>query len=350
MRAAAASAIPLISAVGHETDWTLIDLVADARAPTPTKAAEWAVPKYGELIEQTGKFGLRLKTAAHRALDGMRTHLRAAARGLPRRQDLLALPRQRFDAVERRLGRALLANTRAHGTRLARVPVAAAPRLLEARMARARDRLEALGRRADGSLDAQHGTAPRAPGACRGPLVAAGHRRSRGALHGARGRPRGAPAAVHAQRRRAAHGAISTAAPSCWPRSATRACCSAALRWCATAQGRSVRSVAQVAVGQRARHRACRRPCRCASHGSRRGASRARRRHASPREPRRRATSRRKAAEAIRARCFEGRGVRSSDHCEATSWYCRGRRTLRYAVRPWRAAARSFCGVEVEKG
>ena len=151
-RAAAASKIPLISAVGHETDWTLLDLVADARAPTPTKAAEWAVPKYAELTEQTGKFGLRLKTAAHRALDGMRTHLRAAARGLPRRQDLVALPRQRFDAVDGRLGRALLANTRAHGTHLARVQSRLAPRLLEARMVRARDGLEALGRRASASL------------------------------------------------------------------------------------------------------------------------------------------------------------------------------------------------------
>ena len=113
VRAAAESAIPLISAVGHETDWTLIDLAADARAPTPTKAAEWAVPKYGELVEQTGKLGLRLGTAARRALEGMRAHLRAAARGLPRRGDLLALPRQRFDAVDRRLGRALRENTRA---------------------------------------------------------------------------------------------------------------------------------------------------------------------------------------------------------------------------------------------
>src|SRR5438094_9046831 len=64
IRAAAESAIPLISAVGHETDWTLIDLAADARAPTPTKAAEWAVPKYSELVEQTGKLGLRLSVAA----------------------------------------------------------------------------------------------------------------------------------------------------------------------------------------------------------------------------------------------------------------------------------------------
>ena len=152
VRAAAASTIPLISAVGHETDWTLLDLAADARAPTPTKAAEWAVPKYSELVEQTGKLALRLATSARRALDGMRTHLRAAARGLPRRSDLLALPRQRYDSVEQRLGRALLANTRAHGVRLARCSSRLQPRLLEARLQRTRDRLEALGRRATSSL------------------------------------------------------------------------------------------------------------------------------------------------------------------------------------------------------
>jgi exodeoxyribonuclease VII large subunit len=82
----------------------------------------------------------------------MRTHLRAAARGLPRRQDLVALPRQRYDAAERRLGRALLANARAHGLHLARVQSRLAPRLLDARMTRARDRLEVLGRRATASL------------------------------------------------------------------------------------------------------------------------------------------------------------------------------------------------------
>src|SRR5271168_4836293 len=68
VRAAAESRIPLISAVGHETDWTLIDLVADARAPTPTKAAEWAVPKYSELIDTLEKMMLRKRTAVRRAL------------------------------------------------------------------------------------------------------------------------------------------------------------------------------------------------------------------------------------------------------------------------------------------
>jgi len=142
VRAAAASRIPLISAVGHETDWTLIDLAADARAPTPTKAAEWAVPKYGELIERTADLGQRLGGTVRRRLDEARAHLRAAARGLPRREDLLALPRQRFDGIEKRLGRALAANTQAHGKRLARVSPRLQVRLLTVRLERARDRLE----------------------------------------------------------------------------------------------------------------------------------------------------------------------------------------------------------------
>jgi exodeoxyribonuclease VII large subunit len=153
-RAVATSAIPIISAVGHETDWTLIDWVADARAPTPTKAAEWAVPKHADLLEQTGKLGLRLKTAAWRVLESLRTHLRASARGLPRRQDVLALPRQRYDAVERRLGRALLENTRAHERQLVRVATRLAPRLLTARIERAGARLDGLSRHAAASLAA----------------------------------------------------------------------------------------------------------------------------------------------------------------------------------------------------
>ena len=151
-RAAAASAIPLISAVGHETDWTLLDLVADALAPTPTKAAEWAVPRYSELVERIGDYSIRLTGAARRAIEGMRRHMLAATRGLPRRQDLIALPRQHYDAVERRLGRALLANARAHALRLARTAARFSPHLLQARVSRARDGLDILGRRKSASL------------------------------------------------------------------------------------------------------------------------------------------------------------------------------------------------------
>jgi exodeoxyribonuclease VII large subunit len=152
VRAAAASAIPLISAVGHETDWTLIDLVSDARAPTPTKAAEWAVPKYSELIEQTESQAYRLNIAMRRTLESRRTELRAASRGLPRLEDLIALPRQRFDGAARRLDRALVANTRAHGMRLARVSGRLHPRLLTNRLERTRDRLESLSRRSSDGL------------------------------------------------------------------------------------------------------------------------------------------------------------------------------------------------------
>lgn len=148
VRAAAASQIPLISAVGHETDWTLIDLAADARAPTPTKAAEWAVPKYGELIERGDDLGLRLRGQVRRRLEEARAHLRAAVRGLPRREDLLALPRQRFDAVEKRLARALLANTQAHSKRLDRIAPRLQIRLLALRLERDQERLDWTGGRA----------------------------------------------------------------------------------------------------------------------------------------------------------------------------------------------------------
>jgi len=152
VRAAAESQIALISAVGHETDWTLIDLVADARAPTPTKAAEWAVPKYSELIEQVEKLMLRKRTAVRRVLADVKTHLKASSRGLPKLQDLIALPRQRFDAVDRRLSRALLANTRAHGTHLARIGGRLNLAPILQKHSRCHERLRVLERRAGQAL------------------------------------------------------------------------------------------------------------------------------------------------------------------------------------------------------
>lgn len=148
VRAAAASRIPLISAVGHETDWTLIDLAADARAPTPTKAAEWAVPKRADLIARTLECGGRLTTAIGRTLDGHHARLKAAARGLPRPQDLLALPRQRFDAQAGRLERALTAYAAACRARHHGLAGRLRPQLVADRIARYREQLHAQRRHA----------------------------------------------------------------------------------------------------------------------------------------------------------------------------------------------------------
>jgi exodeoxyribonuclease VII large subunit len=131
----------------------LIDLVADARAPTPTKAAEWAVPKYSELIDQTAKFADRLRVGLHRRLEHARSDLRAASRGLPRLEDLIAMPRQRFDAASQRLSRALSTNTDAHAKQLARVGPRLQLRLLEQRIVRASERLERASLRGGSALE-----------------------------------------------------------------------------------------------------------------------------------------------------------------------------------------------------
>ena len=107
VRAAAASRIPLISAVGHETDTTLIDYAADLRAPTPTAAAELAVPVRADLIAWAAEQGARLARAAETRGEMRRQRLRDLARGLGRPEALTEGPRQRLDSWGERLGPAL---------------------------------------------------------------------------------------------------------------------------------------------------------------------------------------------------------------------------------------------------
>ncbi|MFZ1427251.1 MAG: exodeoxyribonuclease VII large subunit [Geminicoccaceae bacterium] len=103
VRAAAASPIPLISAVGHETDTTLIDHAADRRAPTPTAAAEMAVPVRRDLLLQQGDLDGRLHHAMARRVDQLAQRLDGLARGLPRPETLVGMAAQRLDDLGERL-------------------------------------------------------------------------------------------------------------------------------------------------------------------------------------------------------------------------------------------------------
>jgi len=140
-RAAAASAIPLISAVGHETDTTLIDFVADRRAPTPTAAAEMATPVFAELAASLADYERRLIACGSRAIEHRRTRLAAAARGLPRPQDLLGLATQRLDLASGRLAAGLQRNVSAHAQELAHKGARLAPALLRRELAEKQRRL-----------------------------------------------------------------------------------------------------------------------------------------------------------------------------------------------------------------
>jgi len=144
VRAAAASAIPLISAVGHETDTTLIDFAADRRAPTPSAAAEIAVPVRAELMVDLANLDRRQAQAARRLVADRRRHLEGLARGLRGPRDLLALASQRFDDAGERLERALLALIGLRRSQLATLAAALRPRLLAQEVGRQGERLEAL--------------------------------------------------------------------------------------------------------------------------------------------------------------------------------------------------------------
>ena len=107
VRAAAESAIPLISAVGHETDTTLIDFASDLRAPTPTAAAEKAVPVRVELLERLAEAGARMRAATARHLTENAKRVEAAGRALPRPRAVIEDCLRRLDDRAERLRLAL---------------------------------------------------------------------------------------------------------------------------------------------------------------------------------------------------------------------------------------------------
>jgi exodeoxyribonuclease VII large subunit len=151
VRAVANCTIPIISAVGHETDTTLCDFAADLRAPTPTAAAEIAVPVRSDLLQRVGQLGLRMVNNVRKRVDLAAERLEAQRRLMPRLSDLAAPHQQRTDDLAERLRQSLR-------TRVGKAEIAYSgpammlhPRLLTRRVEQGQQRLDALSRLA-GSL------------------------------------------------------------------------------------------------------------------------------------------------------------------------------------------------------
>ncbi|AIT07315.1 exodeoxyribonuclease VII large subunit [Sphingomonas taxi] len=146
VRAVAGCTIPIISAVGHETDTTLCDFAADLRAPTPTAAAELAVPVLADLRHTIQSHGLRTQRCANRYVERGRERLTGLARLLPKRDTLLGPQRQRADDAGQRLDRGLERRVTLARGQLDRSSGALRPAVLQQQVDRNRDRLAATWR------------------------------------------------------------------------------------------------------------------------------------------------------------------------------------------------------------
>lgn len=156
VRAIADCSIPVISAVGHETDTSLSDHAADLRAPTPTAAAEMAVPVRADLANGIATLALRAERCARRYHERAGERLVALVRVMPRRDALLGPQRQRADDLGARLDRALERRVTLARSELQHAAGALRPAMLEHRLASARDRLAGASR----LLDAAHPNKP----------------------------------------------------------------------------------------------------------------------------------------------------------------------------------------------
>ncbi|WP_336979050.1 exodeoxyribonuclease VII large subunit [Altererythrobacter fulvus] len=146
VRAIADCSIPVISAVGHETDTTLADFAADRRAPTPTAAAEMAVPVRAELAATLDELALRKRRAILRPVSLGRERLEARVARLPRPEVLVAQAAQRLDDLGERLRRGLADRARQADGRLQLASVRFTPALLTRPLAQRQDKLAALER------------------------------------------------------------------------------------------------------------------------------------------------------------------------------------------------------------
>ncbi|MAL78646.1 MAG: exodeoxyribonuclease VII large subunit [Sneathiella sp.] len=146
VRAAAESAIPLISAVGHETDTTLIDFASDQRAPTPTAAAEIAVPVRSELLAYVEDQERRIRRNLTRAIADRRDRLAGLTRGLRDPASMIAEKTQHLDHLESRLRQSVVGNLNIKGQQFTATASNLRPQLLERTLAQYSERLQQFDR------------------------------------------------------------------------------------------------------------------------------------------------------------------------------------------------------------